>query len=87
MQIQGSELAWTFASKPNKFKAKSWMQIAQAMTCFLFRLNPDLELEKLLGFLLLIFIHYLISICMTDMKEEMQKYCERGHPSAPTSQT
>lgn len=63
------------------------MQIAQAMTCFLFRLNPDLELEKLLGFLLLIFLHYLLSVCMTDMKEETQKYCERGHPSAPTSQT
>lgn len=31
-------------------------------------------------------MHYLGSFCMIDMKEEMQKYYKKGHPSASTSQ-
>lgn len=31
-------------------------------------------------------MHYLVSVCMPEMKEEMQKYCKGGHSSAPISQ-
>lgn len=48
MQMQHSEPAQTFAPTPKEFKAKSWMQIAQGMTQFCFRLNPDFELKKIL---------------------------------------